>query len=249
MGTADLHIHSTYSDDGTVTIEGILSRAASIGLDVIAIADHDEIRGSREARDLAPAFGIEAIPGMEIGTSEGHLLALFIEKIIPSGLPLIETLIRIGDLGGIAIAPHPINPLPGSLPMDSILRAHAHPQATKVLTGIEVYNMGYEIFTRRVKKLTARLPLAKTAGSDSHVYWTIGVGRTGFEGHTAEHLRLALENNETEAIPAPSTFSMRPIIGWMGLTVRRWLGFVSDSMGPNQPIRTRSTWLNRIYRG
>jgi predicted metal-dependent phosphoesterase TrpH len=54
MGFADLHIHSIYSYDGTASVHAILRRARQIGLDVIAITDHDEINGSLKALELAP---------------------------------------------------------------------------------------------------------------------------------------------------------------------------------------------------
>ena len=106
MGFADLHIHSAYSHDATVTFRAVLKQAADVGLDVIAVTDHDEIRGSLEARDLAPKYGIEAIPAAEVSTSQGHVLALFIETLPPAGLSLLDTLSHIGRQGGVAIAPH-----------------------------------------------------------------------------------------------------------------------------------------------
>ena len=57
MGTADLHIHSTYSHDATTTVRAILKHASDVGLDVIAVADHDNIRGSLEAMTLLPTIG------------------------------------------------------------------------------------------------------------------------------------------------------------------------------------------------
>ena len=104
MGSADIHIHSTFSFDATATIRAILKQAADVKLNLIAVTDHDEIRGSLEACDLAPKYGLEAIPGLEVSTKDGHLLALYVEQSPPSGLSLIDTLAAIGELGGIAIA-------------------------------------------------------------------------------------------------------------------------------------------------
>ncbi|NTU75780.1 MAG: phosphotransferase, partial [Anaerolineaceae bacterium] len=58
-------------------------------LNVIAITDHDEIKGALEAVELAPAFGIEVVPGSEISTADGHVLALYIRQRVPAGLSLI----------------------------------------------------------------------------------------------------------------------------------------------------------------
>ena len=95
MGKADLHIHTIYSWDGTCTVEAVLKQAAHTAeLDVIAITDHDEIQGAQEAAELAPRYGIEVIPGSEISTADGHLLALFIPKKISAGLSVVETILR-----------------------------------------------------------------------------------------------------------------------------------------------------------
>jgi predicted metal-dependent phosphoesterase TrpH len=59
MGFADLHIHTVHSWDGTATVPAILKHAAdATDLDVIAICDHDCIRGGQEAIQLAPRYGI-----------------------------------------------------------------------------------------------------------------------------------------------------------------------------------------------
>ena len=148
MGKADFHVHSTYSRDGTTNVRAVLKRASTVGLDVVAITDHDDLRGSLTACELAGEYGVEAIPGVEVSSSDGHILALFVRQPIPAGRPLIETLLRIRDQGGIAVAPHPVNPLPKSLSMEALVGAVAHEQARHVLKGIEVYTMGYQIFNR-----------------------------------------------------------------------------------------------------
>ena len=91
MGLADLHLHTIYSYDGTATLPAVLRRAREIGLNVIAITDHDEIAGALEAVKLASHYGVEVIPASEITTAEGDLLALFIHEKIQPGLSLIET--------------------------------------------------------------------------------------------------------------------------------------------------------------
>ena len=62
MGLADLHIHTIHSYDGTASVPAVLTRARQIGLDVIAITDHDEITGSLKALELAPRYGVEILP-------------------------------------------------------------------------------------------------------------------------------------------------------------------------------------------
>lgn len=60
----DLHTHSTESD-GTTTIEHNVQTAVRIGLDGIAVTDHDTMSGVARAREAAAGTGLEVIPGTE----------------------------------------------------------------------------------------------------------------------------------------------------------------------------------------
>lgn len=197
MGLADLHIHSIYSYDGTASIASILARAKQVGLNVIAITDHDEIKGSLQAFDLAPKFGIEVIPGIEITTAQGDLLALFVTKKVEPGLSLIRTIMRVGELGGICIAPHPMAGGMGmnSLSDRSILRALRHPDARIILLGIETYNataFDRESNQRAERLLVECLGIAQVGNSDAHILQAIGSAATEFPGCTAVDLLNAL---------------------------------------------------------
>lgn len=238
MGTADLHIHSIYSSDATTTVRAILKQAKDVGLDIIAVTDHDEFRGSLEAQQLAPKYGIEVIPGAEISTKEGHLVGLFINTLPPAGMSLIDTLLHIGKQGGIAIAPHPFNNLPNSLSMEAVFGAMTNPRAKVVLKGIETHNMGTQNFDRVVQKLSIYLPLAKIASSDAHIYWAIGAGRTEFTGKTSNDLRAAIETNTTVPIPYEEEFSARAVLSWVHRITLRRFGFASDSKSITTPIKS-----------
>lgn len=239
MGTADLHIHSIYSHDATTTVRAILKQAVDVELNVIAITDHDEFRGSLEAQKLAPEYGIEVIPGAEVTTSEGHLVALFIKSLPPAGMSLVDTLTHIGKQGGIAIVPHPFNNLPNSLSMESVLSALANPRAKGVMKGIETHNMGTQNFDKVARKIAVYLPLAKIASSDAHIYWAVGAGRTEFPGKTAQELRIALERNNTVPIPYEEEFSARAILSWVRRITMRRFGYASDARSISTPVSTQ----------
>ncbi len=239
MGLADIHIHTIYSYDATTTVRGVLKQASSVGLHVIAITDHDDIRGAFDARELAAQYKLEVIPGVEVTTRDGHLLALFIEKIPPHGLALDETLRHIGGLGGIAVAPHPFNQLPGSLSMDKVISVLNKPALRNVLCGIEIYNMTTQPFDEKVQKLSAYLPFAKTAGSDAHVYWAIGTGTTEFNGTSAQELRTALENSTTLPHPYEEDLMRKYVFNWLRRITLRRLGYVSDHSRIKEAIQTQ----------
>ena len=200
MGKADLHIHTLHSFDGTASVREVLESAAGAGLDVIAITDHDETRGGPEAGQLASEYGLEVIPGVEVSTHEGHLVALFVETAITPGLSLVETLLEVGEQGGIAIAPHPNHPVPNSLPLRTIQEALEHPLAGKFLHGIEACNMNptHSLFNKRSAQAAASLPLARIGSSDAHLADMVGAGVTHFEGHTSSDLRYAIESRSTQ---------------------------------------------------
>lgn len=219
MGTADLHIHTIYSYDGTATVPAVLQRAQALGLDLIAITDHDEIRGALMAEQLAPKFGLHLIPGVEITTAEGDLLALSIRKLIPAGLSLIETVRRVGEQGGFCLAPHPGTSGMGmkSLNARSLFRAVRNPEIRKILLGLETYNA--TTLDRRgnltAKAWAKRLDLAQTGSSDAHLLEAIGLGTTFFPGQTPENLLAALWNGTTQVRRAPEWNPLHLFGKWM----------------------------------
>ncbi|MBF0217497.1 MAG: PHP domain-containing protein [Candidatus Omnitrophica bacterium] len=80
--TADLHIHTCYSD-GSLTPEQVVDLACEAGLGAVSVTDHDCVEGVRPAMSAAKAKGIEVIPGVEISCEisgqEIHLLGYFID--------------------------------------------------------------------------------------------------------------------------------------------------------------------------
>jgi len=201
MGLADLHIHTIHSYDGTASVPSVLARAKQIGLDVIGITDHDEIEGALKALELAADYGVTVLPGMEVTTREGDLLALNITEIVQRDMSLIETVLKVRELGGFCIAPHPMAGGLGmkSLSAYSIMRALRHPDVAQTLLGIETYNA--TLIDRRsnhyARILANRVDIARTANSDAHVLEAIGLGATEFDGHTARDLLIALQKGET----------------------------------------------------
>ena len=219
MGLADIHMHTIFSYDGTATVPAVLQRASQIGLDIIAITDHDEIRGALLAEQLASKFNIQVIPGVEITTAEGDLLALSIRKIIPAGLSLIETVKRVGAQGGFCVAPHPGAGGMGmkSLSAYSIYQALSDYEVERILIGIETYNattLDREGNTA-AKLLAERTSVAQTGSSDAHVLEAIGLGATIFPGETAADLLAALWTGTTQVRTGPEWSPARVLGKWV----------------------------------
>lgn len=238
MGKADLHIHTSYSDDGTATVRAVLEYVARhTDLDVIAITDHDVIDGALEAVALAPQYGIEVIPGIEVSTREGHLLALYVTEPIPPALPLVETIARVAAQGGLCVAAHPGGPWRWCLQEAELQQALAQEMGRATLVGVEAFNASLPSlhFNVRAAQIQERLQLATVYNSDSHLLWTIGMAATYFPGKSAQDLRVALTTGATAGYVTPRPLHFLLSYGWRQLL--RSFGLVqSVSSTPGGPI-------------
>lgn len=203
-GKADMHLHTLYSD-GTAAVRTLLDHVEhATDLDLIAITDHERIDGALRARELHAAghYSFELVVGEEITTRRGHVLALFLAERVPALRPLDETLERIHDQGGIAIAAHPLAPLTPSLGRRSLLAAHLAPDSRHRLDAIEVMNPSAAGRARRSARarLNAEvLHLPEVGNSDAHVLEGVGSAWTWFPGRSAEDYRRAIGDGSTRA--------------------------------------------------
>jgi len=202
-GRADMHLHSLYSD-GTASVAAILDHVeANTDLDAIAITDHERIDGALRAAELHAAgdYSYDLVVGEEITTRNGHVLALFVTERLPALRPLDETLRAIHDQGGIAIAAHPLAPVPLSVGRRSLLRIRDDATPDVHFDAIELFNPSYAGRVRsgaRTALNERELHLPGVGNSDAHVLPSIGSGRTLFAGHTAEAYRTAILAGDVE---------------------------------------------------
>ena len=88
----DLHTHSTASDGKLYPAE-LMRHAQAVGIEVIALTDHDTLSGLEEASEEAARIGVELIPGVEISAENKpgtlHMLGYYVD---PSDAELVETL-------------------------------------------------------------------------------------------------------------------------------------------------------------
>lgn len=171
----DTHVHSQASYDGHEPVELVLEHASEIGLDGVVVTDHDAIDGSLRAAELAPSYDLVPIPGVEVSTAAGHLLAIGVESCPEPGRSLVETTNEIADLGGAAVVPHPFQRSRHGVRKRRLKRID--PDA------IEVYNSmlftGYR--NRRADTFARRRGLTRVAGSDAHHLPNVGRAVTEFD--------------------------------------------------------------------
>lgn len=172
--SVELHAHSAASHDGRDPVDRLVDRALEVGLDALAVTDHNTIEASLRARELANQHGLVGIPGMEISTAAGHVLGLGIESPVEKGLSFHETLDQIHAEGGIAIVPHPFQEsrhgVAKHLTKDEIAMADA----------IEVYNSRLltGLGNRKARRFASARGLPMTAGSDAHISDMVGQAQT-----------------------------------------------------------------------
>jgi hypothetical protein len=161
---------------------------------------------------------VEVIPGSEITTANGDLLALFIREKVDAGLSLIETVLRVREQGGICIAPHPMAGGMGmkSLSGRTILKALRVPEVADTLIGIETFNgTAFDRISGHYANILAgQLDVAKVGNSDSHTIDTMGFGVTEFEGNTAADLVSALRNKTTKVYKRGEWSAFRILGSW-----------------------------------
>jgi predicted metal-dependent phosphoesterase TrpH len=197
LGKADMHLHTLYSD-GTASVADVLDHVErATDLDLVAITDHERIDGALRAVEIHAAgdYSFELVVGEEITTRRGHVLALFLTERVPALRPLAETLERIHDQGGIAIAPHAMAPLTPSLGRRSLMRTHRAADPRHRLDAIELMNpsaAGRALHGARVRLNAEVLRLPAVGNSDAHVLEGIGTAWTWFPGTTADEYRAAI---------------------------------------------------------
>jgi predicted metal-dependent phosphoesterase TrpH len=209
QGRADLHIH-TLASDGTSGVEDILRHAEGIGLNVIAITDHDRIDAALAARALARARGmkVEVIAGEEVSTRSGHVVALFIEERIRAWQSIRAAVAQIHEQGGLAIVAHPLVPYPLCASGQTIRRLLDDPDPAVRPDAIEAFNptTARMRWARRVPGFIDEVGLAAVASSDAHRAEDVGQAITLFPGQDGEDLRRAILERTTAWEGSPYTW-------------------------------------------
>ncbi len=205
MGKADLHVHTARSDGMADPRELLDYVENETDLDMLAVTDHDDIRGALEARELwaRSRYRFGLITGIEVTAVEGHVLALFIEEPVPPLQRVERVLEAVHRQGGICIAAHPMSWATRSLDRKTLERVHAKAADGLRFDAIETANQspGARLGLRRAAALNRRLlHLPEVGGSDAHFLKAVGSAHTEFEGRTSEDLRASIAAGSTRAV-------------------------------------------------
>ena len=197
---ADLHVHTTYSKDSLITPKDLIFYAKKKGLNAVAVTDHNELEG---AYKIAKETDFLIIPGMEVSSSEGHIVALNVHELIPRGYSARETVERIHKAGGVAIACHPFVLFKGCL----------RERVCETFDAVEVINARAFPFRRSVRKAEAtaqKFNLPRVAGTDAHYGPQIGYGYTAIEAEalTVEAIAKAIKLGHCQPMGQPVSVTL-----------------------------------------
>ena len=197
---ADIHIHSVHSSDGRLAVSDIVERCRILGFGAVAVVDHNSFIGSEEALTI-DSEDVIVLPGMEITTTAGHVLAYHITEAIERGLSVEETVDRIHGLAGIAVAPHPFRVWSG-LGRDEVTNGRF--DAIEVTNGRSLRGSN-----ARSWDLARSLDRPVTGGSDAHTWDQIGKAYTVFPDgcRTSDDLVKAILDKQTVAEGSSRTAS------------------------------------------
>jgi len=201
MTVADIHVHTTYSPDSTITPEELWQRAQKIGIDIICVTDHsafDENVGieSLKSRGKKPLL----IRGIELDTTNSELIIFGLknnfwkELINDMGVvPPVEKVIKaVNEFNGVAIWSHPFRDYTVIHYDTDFKKIHG----VNILEGLNGKNSKEE--NRTAMEYAKEYGYKITGGSDAHNVHDIGKCLTLFKEdvRTEEEFIHALKSSD-----------------------------------------------------
>lgn len=201
----DLHVHIE-SVRKKHFLPEIFKYASKVGLNGLAITEHDDMNEYARYKKEADRAGLILIPAEEVSAKEGDILVYGLqESILGKGLSVDEVIEKTHAQDAIAVAAHPYYPFRSVNGLIEKAR----------FDGVEVLNARGELYGEsnvRARKICDEIGIIKTAGSDAHRLEWIGKGRVSFSNEITntddaiaelkrkDHEILNLVNGRMEAV-------------------------------------------------
>jgi predicted metal-dependent phosphoesterase TrpH len=222
----DLHMHTRFSPDSEMSPESLVKRCVKVGLDCIAVTDHNTIEGAKEVKRIAP---FTVIVGEEVESSDGEITGLFLEEAVPRGLSPLETVKLIKEQGGLVSIPHPYDRF-----RSSVITPRGIEEVLPYADIVEIFNSrnSLDADNRKAVELADEHGLLTSGVSDAHT--PIELGRTyvempDFDG-TPEDFKQALAQG---TIVARKTSPLIHVLTALTKAKRRVLG---SRVRPSSPL-------------
>ena len=166
-------MHTHYSRDSIMSPEDLVARCVRVGLNCIAVTDHNTIEGALAVKAIAP---FTVIVGEEVASAEGEITGLFLSETIPPGLTHLETATRIKAQGGVVSIPHPFDRF-----RRAVITSKALEEILPYADVVEVFNSRNSLSgaDRKAYEFAEQHGLLASGVSDAHT--TLELGRTYVE--------------------------------------------------------------------
>jgi len=224
----DLHTHSNASD-GLDPPRKLVEYAKRARLRVLAITDHDTVRGGVEGARHS-GEDLVVVPGIEMSTRDGHLLCIGVyEDPSPRAYSAEEAIEWCREHGGVPIYAHPFGYLfrPTTRNKSRIIRIAELVDAIEVVNGRTIPRYNY-----RALELAKRLSKPMTAGSDAHTASLVGAVRCRFlrSVDSVDDVLKCVRMGLVEPVgPMPTTISVLRAFTLKHIEkIKRVLGRVTD---------------------
>jgi predicted metal-dependent phosphoesterase TrpH len=194
----ELHCHTCYSKDSLMLLGQLIDVARRRGLQRLAVTDHNILDGAHRAAEIDPEL---IIPGEEIMTTGGELLAYYVREHVPPGLTPPKTIEILCQQGAVISVAHPFDSMRAGHWDEAELR-----EILPLVDAIEVFNarVATPAHNRRAAALAASAGKPGTAGSDAHAYLEVGRATTRLPAfNDAASLRAALASCELSGRLSP----------------------------------------------
>lgn len=164
----EMHCHSEWSKDSLNSFDQVVATARRRKINRIILTDHNTAEGALLWAKRAPDL---FIPGEEIMTTEGEILAWFVKESVPRGLTPQETIRRLRDQGAVIGVAHPYDRVrKGAWRTEQLL------EIVDQVDTIEVFNARCFFMddNRRAREFAEQHHKPMTAGSDAHLPYEYG---------------------------------------------------------------------------
>lgn len=201
----DLHVHTTFSPCSGLSLEEILGKARSIGLDGVCLTDHESMAAGGLVREGPQDDGLCVIIGQEYATRQGDFLLFGPYESLPQGLEARHLLLYVQATGGVAVAAHPCRlerPVDGSILRSGLCRVLERQNGRNTL-----------LENKQATRCMQSPAMSSVGGSDAHSLEELGRVAVRFDQavHSREDLIRLLTMAEGVTFPcqpAPELLSV-----------------------------------------